>query len=153
MKYLTGHTSPETAFVVDDYPYGFRLRCKIRYWLEYNPKRGFRFVSQTTNPKKPIISWNAPKASTYVHGSAVMTLDESNGHVGWICIHYDAGYEKLASWSPEAIAAMPEQAQRNHAFYLAVSKRYEELKAQGVPYAVAAGQAIAETAKAFAVSA
>lgn len=34
MKVLSGHTSPETAYVVDDYPYGFRLRCKIRYWIE-----------------------------------------------------------------------------------------------------------------------
>jgi len=38
--------------LVEDYPYGFRLRCKIRFWLEYAPKRGFRFVSQTTNPKR-----------------------------------------------------------------------------------------------------
>jgi len=52
MQILKGHISPETAFIVDDYPYGFRLRCKIRYWLEYNPKHGFRFVSQTTNPKR-----------------------------------------------------------------------------------------------------
>jgi hypothetical protein len=32
---LTDHTSPETAYLVEDYPYGFRLRCQIRYWLEY----------------------------------------------------------------------------------------------------------------------
>ena len=30
MTVLTGHTSPETAYVVSDYPYGFRLRCQIR---------------------------------------------------------------------------------------------------------------------------
>jgi hypothetical protein len=28
---LPDHTTPETAYVVDDYPYGFTLRCKIRY--------------------------------------------------------------------------------------------------------------------------
>lgn len=68
---LLGHTSPETAYVVEDYPYGFRLRCKIRYWIETaqkGAKKGQqRFMSQTTNPKKIGMGevWNKPKASTY----------------------------------------------------------------------------------------
>ncbi len=88
---LTGHTSPETAYVVNDYPYGFTLRCKIRYWLEYKRGHGFRLVSQTTNPKRqprPIDNidrngevWNKPKASTY-GGLAAMYLDEK-AHVQW----------------------------------------------------------------------
>ena len=49
---LQGHTSPETAYVVDDYPYGYTLRCRIRYWLEVNERHGVRFVSQTTNPMR-----------------------------------------------------------------------------------------------------
>ena len=48
---LHGHTTRETAYLVNDYPYGFRLRCKIRYWLEYKKGHGHRPVSQTTNPK------------------------------------------------------------------------------------------------------
>ena len=80
---LHGHTSPETAFLVADYPYGFRLRCKIRYWIETatkGEKKGQqRFMSQTTNPKIPGEHWNKPKGSTYSH-IAVMYLDE-NGHV------------------------------------------------------------------------
>jgi hypothetical protein len=107
-KILAGHTSPETAYVVDDYPYGFRLRCKIRYWLETN-KRGTRFCSQTTNPKAKQIQpanvdgnspinesttghyfkvqdvWNKPKASTYAEFSGAMYLDENN-HVQWASI-------------------------------------------------------------------
>jgi len=81
MKILSGHTSPETAFVVSDYPYGFRLRCKIRYWLESNNK-GTRFWSQTTNPKRESEVWNKPKASTYIEISGVMYLDEKE-HVQW----------------------------------------------------------------------
>lgn len=80
MQVLQGHYSQATAHVVDDYPYGFRLRCKIRYWLEVNAK-GTRFWSQTTNPKRPIEVWNAPKASTYSLVGA-MYLDENN-HVQW----------------------------------------------------------------------
>lgn len=74
---LKGHNSPETAYVVNDYPYGFRLRCKIRYWLEYKANHGFRFMSQTTNPKRPGEVWNKPKASTYTH-LAVMILKDAN---------------------------------------------------------------------------
>lgn len=30
-KLLIGHVSPETAFMIDDYPYGFKLRCKKEF--------------------------------------------------------------------------------------------------------------------------
>lgn len=80
MHVLTGHDSPETAYVVDDYPYGFRLRCKIRYWIETKRGHGQRFVSQTTNPKVTSREvWNKPKAGTYAT-LLVMYLDEE-GHV------------------------------------------------------------------------
>ena len=75
---LNGHDSPDMAYVVDDYPYGFRLRTKIRYWLESVPKKGTRFVSQTLNPKTD--RWNAPKKSTFNLLGGVMFLD-SKGHV------------------------------------------------------------------------
>jgi hypothetical protein len=82
---LHGHTSEETAYLVDDYPYGYRLRCKIRYWIETATKGAAkgqsRFMSQTTNPKQPGEVWNKPKASTYTP-FAVMYLDTDN-HVQW----------------------------------------------------------------------
>jgi hypothetical protein len=65
LKVLAGHTSPETAYVVEDYPYGFRLRCKIRYWIETKKGHGQRFCSQTTNPKIAGEHWNKPKCGTY----------------------------------------------------------------------------------------
>lgn len=76
---LTGHTSPDTAYLVEDYPYGFRLRCSIRYWLEHKRGHGFRLVSQTSNPKRPGLIWNKPKPSTY-HECAVMIRDDE-GHI------------------------------------------------------------------------
>ena len=75
LNILSGHTSPETAYLVDDYPYGFRLRCSIRYWLEYAYNKGCRIVSQTSNPKLPGTVWNKPKASTYT-AFAVLILDD-----------------------------------------------------------------------------
>ena len=85
-KLLPGHVSPETAYVVDDYPYGFRLRCKIRYWLETHKRLGVRMVSQTSNPKVAGLVWNKPKASTYCKFAGAMYLDFEN-HVQWSGLH------------------------------------------------------------------
>lgn len=67
-KILQGHNSPETAFVVEDYPYGYTLRCQMRHWIEVatkGAKKGqMRHVTQTSNPKKLGV-WNKPKAGTY----------------------------------------------------------------------------------------
>lgn len=91
---LYGHTSPETAYTVDDYPYGFRLRCKIRYWLEKHPKRGYRLMSQTTNPKREGM-WNKPKGSTYTSIAACMYLYE--GRVVWDGVsEYSSASDALA---------------------------------------------------------
>ena len=79
-QYIFGHTSPETAYLVEDYPYGFRLRTQIRYWIE-TTKNGDRFCSQTKNPKVSYELWNKPKKSTY-SAVGVMFLDENN-HVKW----------------------------------------------------------------------
>jgi len=75
------HTSEETAYLVDDYPCGFTLRCKIRYWLEYSEKRGYRLWTQTTNPKRGD-TWNKPKKVTYALIAAVMGLNEDD-HLKW----------------------------------------------------------------------
>lgn len=77
-QFLFGHTNEETAYLVDDYPYGFRLRTQIRYWIE-TTKHGDRFCSQTLNPKTG--RWNKPKKSTY-SAVGVMFLNEDN-HVKW----------------------------------------------------------------------
>jgi hypothetical protein len=70
LKILTGQQES------DDYPYG-RLRCHITFDLEFKAKKGFRFVTQTTNPKTGKV--NKPKKSTY---SAFMCLYmDENGHI------------------------------------------------------------------------
>lgn len=79
---LYGHSSMETAYVVESYPYG-SLRTQIRFWFEFSAKRGWRFMAQTLNPKTG--AWNKPKASTYANFGANMYLDEK-GHVQWRCL-------------------------------------------------------------------
>src|SRR4029078_3617524 len=70
-----------TAYTVEDYPYGFRLRCKIRYWIEYSVKKGFRFCSQTSSHKASGLVWNKPKKGTYSLIMMVMFLDSETGYV------------------------------------------------------------------------
>lgn len=81
---LFGHTSQDTALVCDDYPYGFRLRCKIRYWIETDVRHGDRFVSQTTNPKVAGERWNKPKPSTYTEVMAMVRGDD--GHISRVSV-------------------------------------------------------------------
>jgi len=79
IKTLSGHTSESTAYIVDDYPYGFQKRCKIRFWIETTPK-GQRVCSQTTNPDKQGDVWNKVKKSTY-SDIRVLYIDLNDNHV------------------------------------------------------------------------
>ena len=64
MQVLQPQPTQEAPYLVEDYPYGFRLQTQIRYWIE-TTKYGQRFMSQTLNPKTN--HWNHPKASTYAN--------------------------------------------------------------------------------------
>lgn len=89
MKYLYNHTSEETAYIVEDYPWGFRLRTKVRYWIESKKGFGQRFCIQTMNPKTGL--WCAAKKATYSY-LGIMFLDENN-HVKWESVSLYAGKE------------------------------------------------------------
>jgi hypothetical protein len=79
------HNSPDTAYYIDDYPYGFKLRCIKRVWIEYKPKFGFRVMAQTSNPRKSGLVWNKPQPGIYCP-VCVMYLDD-DGHVQVAGIH------------------------------------------------------------------
>jgi hypothetical protein len=129
MQLLKGHVSPETAYVVDDYPYGFRLRCKIRYWIEYKPKTGFRFVSQTTNPKKAHCGeiWNKPKASTYCKFAAAMYLN-SNGHVEWNGVHEYSDTATCIAFRDKFGDAIPEAGRHIINEWIAAKSAYDKAR-------------------------
>lgn len=80
IQVVTGHHSPETAYVVDDYPYGRQLRCKIRYWIETDEKKGQRFCSQTTDARNGNVRWNNPKKSVYSE-VMVMYIEPGTGYL------------------------------------------------------------------------
>lgn len=78
MKILNGHTSEETAYRVDNYPWGFKLRTSKFYWIETTKKKGDRFCSYTIDPRTGKAC--KPKKSTY-NSFMFLYVDESNGHV------------------------------------------------------------------------
>jgi len=85
-RVLRDCVNAETAFVQPDYPYGARLRCKRRNWLEFKPGKtgGFRYVHQTSDPKSSFgagTRWNKPKHGTYTWLAVLVVTDEytSNG--------------------------------------------------------------------------
>lgn len=140
MEILKGHHSPETAFLVDDYPYGFRLRCKIRYWLEYHPKRGYRFVSQTTNPKRGNATWNKPKASTYAKMGGAMFLDE-NKHVHWTGLSEYGNGAEAAAWLAKFGEGVPEVGLDMLKRWVAAKVAYDGARNQDDPLTVGLAEA------------
>lgn len=73
------HISPESSVIAKNYPFGFRLRCLMRYWVEHKTSQGVRLMSQTNNPKVAGLVWNKPKKSTY---SAIIKLfTDEKGHL------------------------------------------------------------------------
>ena len=124
MTILKGHTSQETALIVNDYPYGFRLRCKIRYWLEYKKNKGVRFVSQTTNPKLDFEKWNSPKASTYSQFGGAMYLDENN-HVQWSGLTAYGNYAEAVAWKETYGEGAPEEAKGTLDKWIEAKMNYE----------------------------
>jgi hypothetical protein len=77
---IVGATSAETSVAVTNYPYGRRLRCIMRYWLEYKKGKGTRLVAQTNDPKRTGLFWNKPHAETYTMGAVVLHTN-AEGHV------------------------------------------------------------------------
>lgn len=139
MQILSGHISSETAYVVNDYPYGFRLRCKIRYWLEYAPKRGFRLVSQTSNPKRGDI-WNKPKASTYCRFGGCMFLDD-NCHVQWDGLSEYSDGQEAKAWSDKYREGVPEAGRLILDKWVAAKLAYDANRQKGDPLNVGLAQA------------
>lgn len=89
MSNLTFFPTTE-KLVSENYPYGYRLKTTKTDWLEFTPKKGFRHVSQTVNPKTGRL--NAPKKSIYnpimllakdEHGNIINRSISLNGYESW----------------------------------------------------------------------
>lgn len=112
METIKWAVSRETAYMVDDYPYG-SLKCKMFFWIETVKNKGDRYVTQSINPKNG--RENAPKKSTY---SAFMYLFvNEKGHVkpaSFDFYHWEKGLANFNSLVKElGVDAFSEQQKEN----------------------------------------
>ena len=75
MQALSGHHDFDSAYVIPDWPWGYKLKCETRFWIEHRENTGWRFVKQTKNPKTD--KWCAPKKGVY-QSLILMYLDDEN---------------------------------------------------------------------------
>jgi len=81
MQTLVGHTSKTTAYVYDEIDAVTGARRQRRAWLEYNPTRGYRMVTEVANPRKRGVPWRRlPRRDEPYHDLAVLVVDDA-GHV------------------------------------------------------------------------
>lgn len=90
-NYIYGHTTPETAYSVENYPWGFRLKTTMRYWVESKNKFGQRLATQTIDPRTG--KWCAKKYSTY--SSVIVMFLDDNGHVSYESPHLFSSKEEI----------------------------------------------------------
>lgn len=84
---------------VKDYPYGFKLRTTLYDYMEFNPKKGYRHVTQTINPKNGKL--NAPKKSTY-YEFMLRYLNE-DGHIKCISINFNRSFEDMNNVAKDVV--------------------------------------------------
>lgn len=95
MTPLYNHIDEASAYNVSDYPYSFKLRTSIKFWLEKKDSKGFRFCSRTINPKNGRV--NAVKTSTYSEFAGCLFLDEE-GHCKWSGLGQYSSAEEIRSF-------------------------------------------------------
>jgi hypothetical protein len=67
----------DKPLIIENYPYGFRLKTKIAYFIE-TKKNKQRLGSKTLNPKTNL--WNKPKYSTYTD-IIILGRNKENNHI------------------------------------------------------------------------
>ncbi|MCQ3977570.1 MAG: hypothetical protein DPW09_29425, partial [Anaerolineae bacterium] len=123
---LLGCVDAETAFVQTDYPYGRRLRCQRRVWVETKPRHGMRLVTQTSNPRRAGLVWNAPHPETYQDLIALWVDDK-----GFIQT------DSLNNLSYHDLADLDAWARRNQAFLASdkvASHKFEQARRKRAEY-------------------
>lgn len=106
MEILTVQPTPENPYIVEDYPYGFRLRTQMRVWVEYRQGFGFRYMTQTLNPKTN--NWNKPKAGTYE--AIILVYKDDDGHIhphNLSLSAWDSEIQAFKDWAGDYVSIDP----------------------------------------------
>lgn len=130
MKIIQGHDTAETAFIQPDYPYGRTLRCQRRVWVETKKGFGQRMVTQTNDPKKPFLKWNAPKPGPY-YPVVVLTLqeegDENPGYVEQHVLSPYAEEKAIQEFSDKYQSGLTERQRNTITYMIARDRAYKKV--------------------------
>jgi hypothetical protein len=74
---------------VENYPYSFTLRTTLFNEVEFNPKKGYRLVTTTINPKTNRL--NKPKKSTY--SDYIGRYKDENNHIKTVHLSFNGDKE------------------------------------------------------------
>lgn len=85
--------------IISDYPYGFNLRTSMNHQMEFSPKKGYRIVTTTINPKTGRL--NNSKKSTYY--ALIVRYFNEDKHVK--TLHFDFNGDKNINKACEFISA------------------------------------------------
>ena len=120
------HKSPETAYVIEDYPYG-RSRTQMRVWIDRDKKGRGRLMRQTLDPKTTG-HWNKPKGSTY--SDVMVAVFNEDGHIanGGASFSW-RGENTLRPYAEKYGGHMSDEQKLDAALMVA----YDELGAKGIP--------------------
>ena len=74
---------------VENYPYSFTLKTTLFNEVEFNPKKGYRLVTTTINPKTNRL--NKPKKSTY--SDYIGRYKDENDHIKTVYLSFNGDKE------------------------------------------------------------
>lgn len=108
-------SNPRTSATFPDWPLGLHKRGECKFWIETQPKRGHRFVRQTTG---------RPKMTSY--GGKGVIVDGSDGRT--YLIQYAGAYSGFIKiWASDFMCPTPEVCPSS-VFVDTQPELYEQLK-------------------------
>lgn len=98
------HNSFETAFLIEDYPYGRTLRCQKKVWIEKatkgSQKGKMRVCYRTTNPKYEKEVWNKQHNGEYSQ-LLFLYIEKDTGYIKDTGIGSLGDLEYIEKWKAE----------------------------------------------------
>ena len=130
-SYIYNKDSFENSVEVENYPWGFRLKTKKRYWIETN-KRGSRLVSCTLNPKNN--QWCKAKASTYSQvGVLTSEIKDGKNFISWTGLSIYASDKDIVEFTRSVdVQQLPKEAQKKICFLKAKNHAWKGVKVEFV---------------------
>ena len=77
--------------IVENYPYGYTLKTTLFDTIDFDPKKGYRHVTQTINPKTGRL--NNPKKGTYY--MFLLRFFNEDGHIKTMAIDFNSVLEEI----------------------------------------------------------